>query len=169
MQLPRIYMEGTNHEPSPLQKLRLSRWSEMNGALSWHGLALRNENAIQSPDLWFPATGPARLDHKQLQCVSNPAVEVASEGVKWRLILLNFNPQFFSCIATEEKAQVEEQMDLLVVEISRHSLKDPMISSSAKSRLRYRVTLIQRHDEYLNAYLDGDGFVGYKVRLTYWQ
>jgi hypothetical protein len=141
----------------------------MNGPFHGTVLALRNDNAIQAPDSWFPATGPARLDHNQLQCVSDPAVEVATEGIKWRLILLNFNPRFFSCIATEEKAQDEEQMDLLVVEILRHSLKDPMISSSAKSRVRYRVTLIQRHDEYLNAYLDGDGFVGYKVRLTYWQ
>jgi hypothetical protein len=39
--------------------------------------------------------------------------------------------------------------------------------TSVKSGLGYRATLMQHDDDYINAYLDGDGFVGHKVRLTY--
>jgi hypothetical protein len=108
----------------------------------------------------------ARLDHKKLQYMSDAAIKMAPEGVKWRLILLDFNPRLFSCATTEEKTRVEEQVNLLMTEISRHSAKDPMITS-VKSGLGYRATLIQHDDVYLNAYLDGDDFVGRKVRFIY--
>jgi len=163
----RTHLHGV-HEPLnessanlPPITLEWNHWSPLMARCLPCGMKTPSKRPIYGSRLLVRA----RLDYKNLQSGSDTAIEVDSEGTRRRLILLDFNPRFFSCTDTEEKARVEEQVDLLVEEIWRHSLKDPMITS-VKSGLGYRATVMRHHDVYLNAYFDGDGFVGRKVRLT---
>ena len=109
----------------------------------------------------------APLDLGVLQNRSNITAETVWQGTGIRLILLDFNSRPISRSPDGENQDwdcSEDHIDPLVKEISRWSI-DRHLPYSTMSRLRFRATVLENAVKYLNVYLDGDGFVGRKVRF----
>jgi hypothetical protein len=107
----------------------------------------------------------APLDLGILQNRSNITDETVWQGARIRLILLDFNSRSISRRLdgeNQDEDSSEDHIDSLVKEISRWSI-DRHLPYSTTSRLMFRATVLESAVEYLNVYLDGDGFVGRKV------
>jgi hypothetical protein len=107
----------------------------------------------------------APLDLGVWQNRSNITTETVWQGARIRLILLDFNSRSISRSLDGENQDgdsSEDHIDSLVKEISRWSI-DRHLPYSTTSRLKFRATVLESAVEYLNVYLDGDGFVGRKV------
>jgi hypothetical protein len=166
MQPPRASVEDDSFRRS--EATTIWEWDEWGPHIArWlpYGMGKASRRAVFGSRLLVAAP----LDLGVLQNRSNITAETVWQGARIRLILLDFNTRSISRSLDGESQDGDsskDHIDSLVKEISRWSI-DRHLPYSTTSSLKFRATVLESAVEYLNVYLDGDGFVGRKVRLRF--
>ena len=138
-------------------------WSPQIARLLPYGMGKASRRAVFGSKLLVAAP----LDLDILQNRSNITSETVWLGAQIQLILLDFNTRSLSLQIYGENSDenlFEDDVSALERDISRWDVDRPLPYSTA-SNLKFCAAVLGSAVDYLNVYLDADGFVGRKVRV----